>query len=143
MLDQRHRAVVSVSYQFPYNITAGTVALLASARPINATTGTDNNGDRANNDRPVINGAVVGKSSFRGTAQSDVSLFAEGRLPVATDHLLLRMELFNLFNHANVLGRNGTYGNTDTPLATFGQASAGLANIDPPRMVQFQVRYQF
>lgn len=143
LLDQRHRAVVSVSYQFPYNITAGTVALLASARPINATTGTDNNGDRANNDRPVINGAVVGKSSFRGTAQSDVSLFAEGRLPVATDHLLLRMELFNLFNHANVLGRNGTYGNTDTPLATFGQASAGLANIDPPRMVQFQVRYQF
>ena len=68
VLDQRHRAVITFSYQLPFNITAGTLTQFASARPFNATTGMDNNGDGANNDRPVINGAVIGKSAFRGTA---------------------------------------------------------------------------
>ena len=80
VLDQRHRAVITFSYQLPYNITAGTVTQLASARPFNATTGIDNNGDGANNDRPVVNGAVIGKSAFRGTGTQDVALFVEGRI---------------------------------------------------------------
>ena len=143
LLDQRHRAVLSVSYRILPEVVAGTVTQLASARPINATTGLDNNGDRGNNDRPVVDGAVVSKSSFRGSAQSDVAVFAEGRLPVADRNVSLRVEVFNLFNHANVLGRNATFGDTGTPLPTFGRALAGLASIDPPRMVQFQVKYQF
>src|SRR5262249_36218124 len=52
VVDQRHRAVMTVSYRFPFNFTAGTLTQLASARPFNATTGVDNNGDGANNDRP-------------------------------------------------------------------------------------------
>jgi hypothetical protein len=80
LLDQRHRAVVTFTYQLPYNLTAGTVTQLASARPFNATTGIDNNGDGANNDRPVVDGAVIGKSAFRGTGTQDVSVFIEGRI---------------------------------------------------------------
>jgi hypothetical protein len=38
------------------------VTQLASARPFNAVTGIDNNGDGANNDRPVVDGKVIGKS---------------------------------------------------------------------------------
>ena len=34
VVDQRHRAVMTFSYRFPYNITAGTVTMLASARPL-------------------------------------------------------------------------------------------------------------
>ena len=52
----------------------------ASARPFNAVTGVDNNGDGANNDRPVVNGAVLAKSAFRGTGTQDVGLFLEGRI---------------------------------------------------------------
>src|ERR1044071_179734 len=48
---QRHRAVISFLYRFPLNFTAGTVSMFASARPFNSTTGVDNNGDGANNDR--------------------------------------------------------------------------------------------
>ena len=59
LLDQRHRAVITFSYQLPFNITAGTLTQFASARPFNATTGIDNNGDGANNDRPVVNGQVM------------------------------------------------------------------------------------
>ena len=153
MLDQRHRAVITFTYQLPYNITAGTVTQLASARPFNATTGVDNNGDGANNDRPVIDGAVIAKSAFRGTATQDVSLFTEGRIKFGGRAILLRLEGFNLFNHANILGRaQTTYGDTGTVNTTFGQlVSAGtatnalpaLANIDPPRMFQVQVRFTF
>ena len=155
VVDQRHRAVLTVSYRFPYNFTAGTLTMLASARPFNATTGVDNNGDGANNDRPVINGTVISKSAFRGTATSDVAVFIENRIKLKERaSVLLRLEGFNLFNHANMLGRGvTTYGDSATPATTFGQFVGGVgtspnaipafANIDPPRMFQLQVRFIF
>jgi hypothetical protein len=154
LLDQRHRAVLTYLYNFPHGFTLGTVTQLASARPFNATTGVDNNGDGANNDRPVINGQVVSKSPFRGTATSDVALYLEDRIKTGeTSAIVLRIEGFNLFNHGNYLGRGQTtYGDTGTPNPTFGQlASVGtapnavpaFANVDPPRMFQLQVRFVF
>jgi hypothetical protein len=153
VVDQRHRAVITLSYELPYHVTAGTVTQLASARPFNATTGVDNNGDGANNDRPVIDGNVVSKSAFRGTGTQDVSVFVEERLDTNHGTLLLRLEGFNLFNHGNLLGRSQTtYGNGAAPSASFGQlvnvgsaenAIPGLANIDPPRMFQLQARWLF
>jgi hypothetical protein len=156
VLDQRHRAVMTFTYRLPYHFTAGTVTLLASSRPFNATTGVDNNGDGLNNDRPVINGVVVGKSAFRGTPTQDVTAFVENRIRLSERmSLLLRIEGFNLFNHGNFLGRGQTiYGDTGTPLSTFGQfvavttaattnAIPAFANIDPPRMFQIQARFIF
>jgi hypothetical protein len=153
LLDQRHRAVFSLSYQLPYNVTVGTVTQYASARPFNATTGVDNNGDGANNDRPVVNGQVLSKSAFRGTPTSDIGAFIEGRVRVLDRTILLRVEGFNLLNHGNYLGRGQTvYGDTGTPNPTFGQLVAAgsatnaipaFANVDPPRMFQLQVRYIF
>ena len=153
VVDQRHRAVITASYNLPFNVTAGTLMQFASARPFNATTGLDNNGDGANNDRPVIDGTVIAKSTFHGTGTQDVGLFLEGRVKPGGRTVLLRVEGFNLFNHANILGRAQTiYGDTATVNPTFGQVVAvgsatnalpSLANIDPPRMVQFQVRYLF
>ena len=153
LLDQRHRAVITFTYQLPWNFTAGTLSMFASARPFNATTGVDNNGDGINNDRPVINGAVVSKSAFRGTPTSDVAFFVENRIKTSErTSILLRLEGFNLFNHANMLGRGvTTYGNGAAPAATFGQFVGGsaavaipaFANIDPPRMFQVQMRFIF
>jgi hypothetical protein len=154
VLDQRHRAVITVSYQLPLNFTVGTLTQFASARPFNATTGIDNNGDGLNNDRPVINGTVVRKSAFRGSMTSDVGFFAENRLKLSERMaILLRLEGFNLFNHGNYLGRGQTvYGDAATPNTTFGQFAAvgssataipAFANIDPPRMFQLQARFVF
>jgi hypothetical protein len=155
VVDQRHRAVLTFSYRFPLNLTAGTLTQLASARPFNATTGVDNNGDGANNDRPVINGKVISKSAFRGTMTQDVALFVEDRIKLTErTSVLLRLEGFNLFNHGNFLGRGvTTYGDAATPAPTFGQFVGGVgtatnaipafANIDPPRMFQLQVRFIF
>lgn len=155
VVDQRHRAVITFSYKFPYQFTAGTLMMLASARPFSATTGVDNNGDGANNDRPVIDGAVVSKSSFRGTPTSEVAIFVENRIRFSERiSLQLRLEGFNLFNHGNFLGRGvTTYGDATTPASTFGQFVGGVgtatnaipafANIDPPRMFQLQARLIF
>jgi hypothetical protein len=154
VLDQRHRAVVSVSYDLPWHFTVGTLQQFASARPFSATTGVDNNGDGSNNDRPVINGQVIGKSTFRGTATSEVGFWAENRIPLSERmSILLRIEGFNLFNHANMLGRGQTiYSDTGTADPTFGQfatvstsgtAVPAFANIDPPRMFQLQARFVF
>src|SRR5262249_35564417 len=120
------------------------------------TTGIDNNGDGANNDRPVINGAVIAKSAFRGSGTQDVSAFIEKRFKFSERRsLLLRAEGFNLFNHGNFLGRGQTtYGDTGTASTTFGQfvpvtspttvlAIPAFANIDPPRMFQLQARFIF
>lgn len=153
VVDQRHRAVITFNYQLPANFMAGTVTQLASARPFNAVTGIDNNGDGANNDRPVVNGQVLPKSAFRGTGTQDVAVFVENRLQFGRGRVLLRAEVFNLFNHANVLGRAQTsYSDTATVNPTFGQVVAAgtaanaipsLSNIDPSRTFQFQIRYLF
>jgi hypothetical protein len=154
LLDQRHRAVLMLTYQLPFNITAGTVTQLASARPFSATTGVDNNGDGVNNDRPVVDGKVMSKSAFRGTGTADVGAFIEGRIKQSSlGTIVLRLEGFNLLNHGNYLGRGQTtYGDTGIPNATFGQlAAAGtatnaipaFANVDPPRMFQLEVRFIF
>ena len=157
VVDQRHRAVITFHYRFPWDITAGTLGMFASARPINATTGADNNGDGANNDRPVINGVVVSKSSFRGTATSEVAIFVEKKFRLGERAgLQLRLEGFNIFNHGNYLGRGvTTYGNDPAAAPTFGwfvpataigadgHAIPAFANIDPPRMFQVQARFTF
>jgi hypothetical protein len=154
LLDQRHRAVMMFTYNLPHNITAGALTQLASARPFNATTGIDNNGDGLNNDRPVINGKVIGKSAFRGITISDVGLFIESRVrPSERTTVLLRLEGFNIFNHGSYLGGGQTtYGDATAPNPTFGQLAAvgtaanatpAFANVDPPRLFQLQVRFIF
>ena len=155
VVDQRHRAVFSLIYHFPYGFSTGTVSQFATARPFNATTGVDNNGDGATNDRPFVDGKVISKSAFRGTGTQDVAVFVEDRIRL-NEHtaILLRLEGFNIFNHGNFLARGVTvYGNGATPNTDFGQFVGGLgtatvanpafANIDPPRMFQLQARFIF
>ncbi len=73
VVDQRHRAVITFNYRFPFDFTAGTVSMFARRarsmrRQASTTTAT-----ALNNDRPVINGVVISKSAFRGTPTSDVA----------------------------------------------------------------------
>ena len=154
LLDQRHRAVITFSYQFPYNITAGTVTQLASARPFNATTGVDNNGDGAQQRPP-------GRRR-PGDRQVDVPRHPDVRRgdlrrgppqAVGRNRSCSGWRASTSSTTANYLGRGQTtYGDTGTPNDTFGQlvsvgtttnAIPAFANIDPPRMFQLQLRYLF
>lgn len=157
VVDQRHRAVITFNYNFPWHFTAGTLMQFASARPFNSTTGVDNNGDGIQNDRPVIGGNVVSKSYFRGRGTSDVSFYLQNRIRLSERaSLTLKLEGFNIFNYANMLGRGVTvYGNGSAPNGDFGwytnqftdstktTAIPAFANVDPPRMFQIQARFSF
>lgn len=152
IFDQRHRFVLSGFYVAPLRITLGGVATLASGLPFNLTTGANNFGDPGGTaDRPLINGAIVGRNTGRGTAIYDISPMIERPFRLASERvwLTLRAEAFNVFNHANFVGFNGIYGNGSVPPVdkngqpAIGQPLVGITNQLPARSLQFQARLNF
>jgi outer membrane receptor for ferrienterochelin and colicin len=143
-LNMKHRGVVTLWGRLPFDVTVGGVASGASGRPYNITTGADNNGDGANTDRPVINGAVIGRNTGRGSSLFDLDAFVEKDFPIARGMQLgVRAEAFNLTNHANIVGRNGVFGNAATPVSTFGVPVGGINGVDPGREYQFALRVRY
>jgi hypothetical protein len=143
VVDQRHRAVITFSYNLPYNITAGTVAQLASSRPFNSTTGIDNNGDGVNNDRPVIDGNVISKSAFRGTPTSEVAIFAEGRIKHSGRAILLRAEVFNLLNRPNCATPSGRTSFTNASGAVAPDWGRITSTVTTSRQIQLGLKLSF
>lgn len=146
IFDQRHRFVLSGAYLLPGHINIGGVATLGSGLPYNITTGTTNSGDTgATADRPVINGVVVGRNAGHGQPIYDFSPFLERAFALSGDrvHLDLRVESFNVLNHANFVGYSGTYGNGVAPGAGFGTPLAGITNQLPARSIQFMAKVTF
>jgi hypothetical protein len=139
--DQRNRFVLSGIYVAPFKINTGGVMTLASGLPYNLTTGATNSGDTGGTtDRPVINGVVVGRNTGRGTPIYDVAPFISRTFPIYKERvkLDLRAEAYNILNHANFVGFNGTYGNTNTVApATLGAPLVGVTAQLPPRSFQF------
>jgi hypothetical protein len=145
--DQRHRLVVSGSFQAPaegkeglrrtlHGFQLSYIYTYASRLPFNVLLGSDRNFDTNNNDRPV----GVGRNTGHGFdfASFDLRLSRRFRLTerVALD---LLAEGFNLFNRANFGVPNNTFGSGTTPLATFGQPTAAF----DPRQFQFGLKVSF
>jgi hypothetical protein len=146
--DQRHRLVVSGSFQSPTKVKEeglrnalrdfqlSYIYTYASRLPFNVLLGSDRNFDTNNNDRPV----GVGRNTGRGFdfASFDLRLSRRVRL---TERLTLDVlaEGFNLFNRANFGVPNSTFGPGTTPLATFGQPTAAF----DPRQFQFGLKLSF
>lgn len=137
---QRHRFVSHGLVETPWGTRVSFVATVASGLPVNPLTGTDNDGNGFLSDRP----AGLARNSFRAPAQSsfDASLAKRFALREGA-RLELRAEVFNLFNHANYIKLNSTYGNRDTPDPKFLTPLAGVANVDPGRQFQFAARVIF
>jgi hypothetical protein len=142
IFDQRHRFVLSGVSVAPWGFHVGGVATVASGLPYNMTTGTNNSGDTgATTDRPVVNGAVVGRNTQRGTAIYDLAPFVERPFRI-TEQIQIepRVEVFNLLNHPNFVGFSGTYGNGPAAGPGFGQPLAGVTNQLPARSIQFFIK---
>ncbi|HEX3580745.1 MAG TPA: hypothetical protein VH087_03215, partial [Thermoanaerobaculia bacterium] len=95
---------------------------------------------------PVINGQVIARNAGRGTSIFDADAFIEKDFMVQRGvQLAVRAEAFNLTNHLNVVGRNGTWGNNadGSALSTFGLPLGGINNVEPGREYQFSVRARF
>ncbi len=146
IFDQRSRFVVSGFYVFPLKIQFGGILTVATGLPYNLVTGTTNSGDTGGTtDRPVINGAVIGRNTGRGTPIYSFDPFLAREFPLFSDRvrLNLRAEAFNVLNHANFVGFTNTYGNNPTAPATLGAPLAGITAQLPARQMQFAARITF
>jgi len=145
LYDQRNRLVLSGFYTVPLKVKIGGIATMAGGLPYNLTTGVTNSGDTgATTDRPVINGAVVGRNTGRGTPVYYVDPFVERDFHIYEGvHLDLRAEAYNVNNHANFVTFNGTYGTGTTAPATLGTPSAGVTAQLPARELQFSAKVSF
>ncbi len=144
--DQRNRFVLSGDYTAPLKIHFGGVGTFAGGLPYNLVTGTTNSGDTgATTDRPVINGAVVGRNTGRGNGLYSVDPYLSRAFPLYHERvkLNLRAEAFNVLNHANFVAYSGTYGNGATAGTGFGTPVLGVASQLPARQLQFLVSVDF
>ena len=144
--DGRHRLVVSGLYVAPFKVHLGGVGTFASGLPYNIVTGNTASGDTgATTDRPVINGAVIGRNAGRGNGIYSVDPFVSRNFSLHHESLQLdlRAEAFNALNHANFVGYSGTYGEGPVPQQGFGAPLNGVTAQLPPRQMQFSARVSF
>mgnify|MGYP001793421762 CR=1 FL=1 len=145
----------NVNYSLPLGLDVSTSMKFASGRPFTARAGTtDLNADGQTNDRPIVDGVMFKRNSFRNGGFKDVALRVQKNFILSRGTVSVSMEAFNLFNFANVtLGASQmVYGAGSTPVpANFMQyrdaagqyiASSGNTAGDP-RTLQFGVRFGF
>jgi len=124
-IDEPNQFLVNGNYFLRYGFEIGTTMRFTSGRPFTGVVGTDVNKDSQNTDRPILNGVLLQRNTFRNTGFKDVSLRAQKNfvLPGEKGKIAITAEFFNLFDFANVQlsGAAFTYGPNATPLPAFGQ----------------------
>ncbi len=145
--DQRQRLVLSGEYLVPaIRMRMGGVSSFASGLPYNIVTGTNNSGNTgATTDRPVIDGAVIDRNAGRGNGLYSIDPFLERTLSLYHERaqLDLRLEAFNVLNHANFTSYSGTYGNGPAPGRGFGTPLPGVTSQLNAREMQFSAQVSF
>jgi len=162
-IDQRHQFAANAMVSLPFALDLATTVRVNSGRPYSATVGSDLNRDGVLRDRPVIDGAVIPRNTYRNTGYSEVDLRAQRSFALrGQSRAILSLELFNLLNAANVEvgAANMVYGPgtvlqngvpvTQAPPATFGQIKDGNGNYllnstlrTAPFQAQLGLRIQF
>jgi hypothetical protein len=137
---QRHRFVGHGLARLPWGVSVSGIVTAASALPVNALTGIDNNGDGNVTDRP----AGFGRNAFRGWPQRSVDLSVSRTVRLGEKaRVEFRGDVFNATNHSNFYSFNRNYGNGAAPVSTFLAPLGGVANADWGRQFTFGVRSYF
>ena len=162
-IDQRHQFAANGLFFLPAQIELSTTMRFNSGRPYSASTGSDLNKDGVLRDRPVIDGVVIPRNTYRNKGFSEVNLRVQrGFRAPGNSRAILSLELFNLFDFDNVEvgSANMVYGPgtvlqngalvTQAPPATFGQVKDANGNYllngglrSSPFQAQIGVRFQF
>jgi hypothetical protein len=133
--DRRHKFDLLASSQPTRYFTAGAALSLYSGKPVNITTGADNNQDGIVNDRPA--GVLRNTMPGPGMIELDLNLahdFVLSKSRKEARRLTVALNSFNVLNHVNDV----TYvGIVTSPF--FGHAVAAL----PPRRMQLDVQFKF
>lgn len=156
-IDQRHQFAANGVFFLPKGFEASTSMRFNTGRPFSPRTGTDSNRDGIVNDRPLINGQVVRRNTYRNLGFADLSARLQKTfvIPNEKGKLSAFAEIFNVLNAANVEIGSGqtTYGNdlsVPSTNALFGKIKnpdgsyiTGSTLRTTPFQVQLGLRYEF
>lgn len=153
-IDQRHQFAANGVVFLPRNIQAAVQMRLNSGRPFSPRTGIDSNRDGIVNDRPMLDGAVVRRNTFRNRGFSDVSLRLQKTFAFRGERgVSAFVEFFNVFDADNVETTQFVYGGdlaAPPANALFGQVRnadgaylPGSALRTTPFQAQIGLRVQF
>jgi hypothetical protein len=158
--DRRHQVVANITWMLPYDFQIGALMQARTGRPVNITTGQDNNGDGRTNDRPdllVPGGNPFDKATYfaafgapyaqigrvgnlpRNYAQGPGFLQFDLRVSKFIRFSGKRIEAFaEAFNLTNI--RNNGNQASNLRSATFGKSTSLAGNA---RQVEFGFRFDF
>ena len=155
-IDQRHQFTTNGVVYLPKGLQFATQMRYNSGRPFSPRTGVDSNRDGITNDRPMLNGVVMGRNSgdFRKGGFADTSVRLQKNFTLRSEKMIsVTAEAFNIFNAANMETNQITYGNdlsVPTTNALFGKTvdASGKPIADnslrtTPFQVQLGLRLQF
>jgi hypothetical protein len=133
--DRRHKFDLLASTQPTRFFTLGVALSLYSGKPVNITTGGDDNHDGIINDRP----AGVPRNSMAGPGLIDLDLNLAHDFPLSkakneTRVFTVSLNSFNLLNHPNYLSYTGVVSSPE-----FGMPVAA----QPPRRMQLDLQFKF
>jgi hypothetical protein len=124
-IDQRHQFMTNGVFFLPAGFQVATQMRFNSGRPFSPRTGADSNRDGVTNDRALLNGYPVVRNTYRNRGFSDTSLRVQKNFMLRGEkQIAVTLEMFNLFNAANVETNQTTYGNdlsVPSTNALFGQ----------------------
>ena len=133
--DRRHKFDLLGTFQFRKIFAIGTALSLYSGKPVNVTTGSDNNHDGISNDRPF----GVPRNILNGPGQIGLDLniahdFVLSKSRKEAPTLTVSLNSFNALNHENDVTYIGVITSPN-----FGRAVAAY----PPRRMQLNLQYKF
>ena len=160
--DIRRRLIASALYDLPLGFQISGIMTWRTGLPFSAYTNSDSNKDGNFTDRPIINGALLERNSFRQPNFWNTDLRITKTFRIAETHQVeLMVDLFNAFNHENhffsvssnestTTAKGSIWGTGQTPAAAFatfrlpdGSLNIGGASVSSPIQAQFAVRYTF
>jgi len=154
-IDQRHQFAANSFVSLPFGFEVFNTARFNTGRPFSPRTGIDSNTDGITNDRPVLDGKVAVRNTFRNRGYADVSMRLQRnfKLPNERGTLSVSLDTFNLFDFDNVETTQTTYGpslNAAPTNPNFGRVKDASGNIlagstlrTSPFQVQLGLRLQF
>jgi hypothetical protein len=133
--DRLHKFDLLATSQPSKYFTLGVALSLYAGKPVNITTGGDNNHDGILNDRPV----EIPRNTMAGPGLIDLDLNVSHDFPLSKAKkeariLTVSLNSFNVLNHPNYVTYIGTI---SSPL--FGRPVAA----NPPRRMQLDVQFKF
>jgi hypothetical protein len=153
-IDQRHQFTSNGVVFLPRGLELAATTRLNSGRPFSPRTGVDSNRDGILNDRPLLDGEVVRRNTYRNRGYSDVSVRVQKNFVLPGEkRIAVSAEMFNVLDFDNVETTQTTYGN-DLSLAStnpnFGRVKDANGTYIPgstlrttPFQVQLGLRFEF